>query len=299
MTTSRMTGDAVGLVAVDKPEGRTSHDVVRHVRRLLGQRRVGHTGTLDPFASGLLLICLGWATRLAEYVTALPKTYRGVIRFGQRTDTDDPTGTVIERSDDWRKLDGARVRRALEGQIGEIRQRPPAYSAKKVEGRRAYAAARSGRPLELQPRPVTIHRMELRSLTLPEAEIEVECSAGTYVRAIARDLGDELGVGAHLTWLRRLRIGHFHVDESVTVNPETTAEEVLGNLRPPEDAVRHLRHVALEPTAVEALSHGRSVHWSGGEGAGPIAVMVDGRLVAITEYEAGRLQPRKVFEARR
>jgi tRNA pseudouridine55 synthase len=294
-----MASDAVGLLALDKPEDQTSHDMVKRVRRLLGQRRVGHTGTLDPFASGLLLMCLGWATRLAEYVTALPKTYVAVIRLGVRTDTDDRTGEVVERNEGWRALDDVQVSRALARQVGEIQQRPPVYSAKKVDGRRAYAAARRGRPLELDPHPVSVYGITLRSLALPEAEIEVSCSAGTYIRAIARDVGSELGVGGHLTRLRRLRIGDFSVDEARSLTPGTSARDVLARLQPPEEAVRHLPHVAPTAAEIGELLQGRSVPWPGDEVVGPVAVMVGDRLVAIGQQQNDRLWPRKVFEGGR
>jgi tRNA pseudouridine55 synthase len=221
-----MGADAVGLLLVDKPEGPTSHDMAEIVRRVTGVRRVGHTGTLDPFASGLLLLCVGWATRLAEYLTPLPKIYRGVIRLGERTDSDDRTGTVIGRSDDWRKLDAAAIRRVLEAQVGEIEQLPPAFSAKKLSGRRAYSLARAGGEVDLKPQRVTVRSIELRDLSLPDVCVEVACSSGTYIRAIARDVGEALGVGGHLAELRRLRIGEFSVDAAIQLDRDISADEL-------------------------------------------------------------------------
>ncbi|HEU0078306.1 MAG TPA: tRNA pseudouridine(55) synthase TruB, partial [Longimicrobiaceae bacterium] len=187
-----------GVLPVDKPVGPTSHDAVAAVRRALRIRQVGHTGTLDPFASGLLLVCFGPATRLAEYLTPLPKTYRATMRLGEATDTDDRTGEVLARSDAWRELTEAQLRAALERQVGEIEQLPPRFSAKKVGGERMYAAARRGEEVVRTAVPVTIYAIRVIRIALPEVEFEVECGAGTYIRAIARDVGDALGVGGHL-----------------------------------------------------------------------------------------------------
>ena len=180
--------EPTGILPVDKPEGPTSHDVVARARRALRQRRIGHTGTLDPFASGLLLLCLGPATRLAEYLTALPKSYRAVLRLGQTTDTDDATGKVIAESDAWHSVTEAAFRAALAGQTGELDQLPPVYSAKKVDGERAYAAARRGEPVQRTPVRVTVYAAELVRFDPPFAEFTVDCSSGTYIRSIARDV---------------------------------------------------------------------------------------------------------------
>jgi tRNA pseudouridine(55) synthase len=195
-----------GVIPVDKPAGPTSHDVVAMTRRALGTRRVGHTGTLDPFATGLLLVCVGSATRLAEYLTGLPKSYTATLRLGESTDTDDFEGTVVRSNAKWRSTSREDVVRALERQQGEILQVPPRYSAKKVEGKRSYAVAREGGDMALSPVPVTIHAIRVTRFNPPDVEFEVDCSRGTYIRAIARDAGDELGVGAHLVALRRTRI---------------------------------------------------------------------------------------------
>ncbi len=290
-----MRGEAAGLLLADKPEGPTSHDMVALVRRATGARRVGHTGTLDPFASGLLLLCVGWAARLAEFLTPLPKVYRGVIRLGERTDTDDRTGAPISRHDDWRELEACAIRRALAAQVGEIEQLPPAFSAKKLAGRRAYAVARLGGAVDLGPQRVTIRRLELCDLALPDVTVEVECSSGTYIRAIARDVGEALGVGGHLAELRRLRIGGFSVDDAIPLDRETLAETVHARLRPPEEAVTGLQRVDLDSEAGEDLGHGRPISWRGAEIRGPAAAFVDGALVAIVEQRADRLWPSKVL----
>ncbi|MGD2215396.1 MAG: tRNA pseudouridine(55) synthase TruB [Gemmatimonadales bacterium] len=290
-----MGAEAVGLLLVDKPEGPTSHDMAEIVRRATGVRRVGHTGTLDPFASGLLLICVGWATRLAEYLTPLAKVYRGVIRLGESTDSDDRTGTVVGRSDGWREIDAASIRRVLEAQVGEIDQLPPTFSAKKLSGRRAYSLARAGGEIELDPRRVTVRSIELRDLSLPDLCFEVACSSGTYVRAIARDVGEALGVGGHLAELRRLRIGEFSVDDALQLDRDTPADEMLVRLRPPEEAVAGLERLDLDVETAQAFRHGRPTSWSKGRLEGPTAAFVAGSLVAIVEQRESRIWPKKVF----
>ncbi len=287
----------VGLLLVDKPEGPTSHDMVEIARRLIGVRRVGHAGTLDPLASGLMLLCVGWATRLAEYLAVLPKTYRAVIRLGERTDTDDRTGTVTARSEAWRAVDAGQVRRALQRQLGEFEQLPPAHSAKKVAGQRAYVLARAGEAPRLQPQRVTIWRLSLSEMSLPSLTVEAECSSGTYIRSVARDLGEALGVGAHLTGLRRLRVGSFDVADAIALGQYTLRDRVIAQLRPPEAAVAHLRRVDLGAEAREALRHGRPVESGGVDAEGPVAVFVDGELVALAQAREGQLRPKKVFVA--
>ncbi len=287
---------AVGLLLVDKPEGPTSHDVIGQVRRALDVRRVGHTGTLDPFASGLLVLCIGWATRLAEYLVGRPKAYRAVARLGERTDTDDRTGSVIDSSTGWRAVSEDDVRRALGTQVGEIEQTPPAYSAKKVDGRRAYAMARGGESPKLQPQSVTISRLELCEFAAPDATFDIECSSGTYVRAVARDLGTALGVGGHLAALRRTAVGEFSVDRALRVGADTSGPEIESRLLPASAAVQHLPRADLCRADCEAMCHGRAVEWTS-EAAGPVAVFGGQELIAIAENRQGRLWPRKVFGA--
>ena len=209
-----------GLLLVDKPAGMTSHDVVQHVRRAYGERSIGHLGTLDPFATGLLVLLIGRATRLATFIETEPKVYDATIRFGSETDTDDATGTVIRTSTPPRESE---IRSALESLTGAISQIPPAYSAKSVEGIRAYDAARRGKPLELAPVSVTVHSWELRNLTNDSLSATITCSGGTYVRALARDLGRLAGSAAHLEALRRTRVGPFDVRDAATL--ETIADK--------------------------------------------------------------------------
>lgn len=289
-----MSGDPAGLLLVDKPEGPSSHDVVSALRKAVGVRRVGHTGTLDPFASGLLLLCVGWVTRLAEYLTSLPKVYRGVIRLGVSTDTDDCTGSIIETNSDWERLDRDRVQAALDRQLGEIEQVPPAYSAKKVAGRRAYAVARQGGAPQLAARPVMIRRLSIRDFSPPDVSIELECSSGTYVRAVARDLGASLAVGAHLAALRRVRVGLFEVEDAIELSPTSNRDDIIEQLRPPEVAVAHLERADLDRASIGDLLHGRPVVWRGTV-AGPVAAHHAGKLIAVAGVRDGQLWPLKVF----
>ncbi|MEE9246434.1 MAG: tRNA pseudouridine(55) synthase TruB [Gemmatimonadota bacterium] len=287
--------DLTGLLLIDKPEGPTSHDMVKLARKTMRLSRVGHTGTLDPFASGLLVLCLGWATRLAEYITPLPKMYRGVIRLGVGTDTDDCTGTVISENHEWRQLREEVVRAALESMVGEMLQRPPAYSAKKVAGRRAYTIARRGSTPQLHHERVTLYRASVTEVALPDVSFEIECSRGTYIRSVARDLGDKLGVGAHLAKLRRLRVGEFSVDAALLLSSDVDEADALARLIEPEAAVGHLERIDLDTGAFDAFGHGRPLPYEVGGGAGPVAVFVDGRLAAIGEARAGSLWPKKVL----
>ncbi|HEX7050242.1 MAG TPA: tRNA pseudouridine(55) synthase TruB [Longimicrobiales bacterium] len=295
-TVKSMRADRSGVLRVDKPEGPTSHDVVARARRALGIRRIGHTGTLDPFASGLLLLAVGAATRLAEYLTRLPKTYRATARLGVTTDTADRTGAELEVSEAWRELSGERIAEAFRAQTGTIRQRPPAFSAKKVAGERAYTRARRGEEVALEPVPVTIWRLEILAIQPPDVHFEVECSSGTYVRAIARDAGAALGVGAHLTMLRRTRIGPHDVADAVALDRLEDAAAVRRAWLAPADAVAHLPRVAVDAAAATALAHGRTLPAPADAAAGtPIAVVRNHELVAIAERDDGRLRPRKVL----
>jgi tRNA pseudouridine55 synthase len=249
----------VGVLPVDKPAGPTSHDVVDAARRALGERRIGHTGTLDPFASGLLLLCVGPATRLAEYITGLPKSYRATARLGETTATADPEGEVTRTSDAWRALSEAVVRRAFEGHVGVREQRPPAFSAKKVGGERLYEKARRGEQVRAEPVPVCIHRLAVEEVDLPEVTFSLTCSSGTYVRAVARDVGDDLGVGGHLSALRRTAIGPHRVDEALALDDLEDPGRVTDALLSPLAALAHLRRIALDEAALGEVGHGRPV----------------------------------------
>lgn len=286
-----------GVLRVDKPVGPTSHDVVGMARRGLGTRRVGHTGTLDPFASGLLLLCVGPATRLAEYLTALPKSYRATLRLGAVTDTDDHTGAVISASDAWRSLTEAQVRAALEAQVGTLQQIPPLYSAKRVDGERMYDRARRGEAVERHPVEVVVHGIEVERVELPEVEFVVHCGSGTYIRSIARDAGETLGAGAHLTALRRTRVGEHRVDDAVPAGDLADAAAVRRAMLAPADALGAMPRLTLDEEGERHVRHGRAVEApDAADGEGAVALLTpDGALLAIAERHGARLQPRKVF----
>ena len=290
-----MTLPADFVLPVDKPEGPTSHDIVGAVRRSLGLRRVGHTGTLDPFASGLLLVCVGRATRLAEYLSGLDKTYEAVAKLGETTDTLDREGEVLRRRDGWVGLGPERIEEALAGLRGPIEQIPPAFSAKKVRGEAAHRRVRRGESVELGPASVTVHALELMSLELPLVGLRVRCSTGTYVRALARDLGETLGVGAHLVGLRRRAVGAFGVETAIGLDDLDDAEVVSRAAIEPLDALAHLPSFVADDTEAIRLRQGRAVDVVDGALEGLVAVAHGGELLAVGESAGGVLRPRKVF----
>jgi len=283
------------VLPVDKPEGPTSHDVVGAVRRALGRRRVGHTGTLDPFASGLLLVCVGRATRLAEYLSGLDKVYEAVVRLGEATDTLDRDGQVIEVRDGWKDMDPGRIETALGRLRGRQEQVPPVYSAKKVAGEPAHRRVRRGENVELAPSTVTVHVLELTSLELPVIGLRVACSSGTYVRALARDIGDLLGVGAHLLGLRRTAIGGFGVAGALGVPDLENEEAVARAAVEPLRALRHLPTFAVDAAEAALLTHGQPIRLDDDLPGGLVAVAHEGSLLAVGQSSSGLLRPRKVF----
>lgn len=290
------TGDFV--LPVDKPVGPTSHDVVARARRALGTRRVGHTGTLDPFASGLMLLCIGHATRIAEYLTGIEKEYVATARLGVETDTLDRDGEVIRVVEELGHLDAAVLVRALNAQQGDLDQIPPQYSAKKVDGEAMHRRARRGERVDLPPVRVRVHEIELLDYQSPHVRFRVSCSSGTYIRAIARDLGAELGVGAHLTELRRTRVGSAVVDEALELASLDDPERVEIARIEPADAL-HFRRLPLDGEAARRLRHGQRIRVAGIDEASSAAERVaacwDDDLVAIADLDGGVLRPRKVF----
>lgn len=290
-----MTPGASFVLPVDKPEGPTSHDVVDAARRALGVRRIGHTGTLDPFASGLLLLCVGQATRLAEYLSGLDKTYVAVARLGVATDSHDRDGEVVEVREGWAELTRDDVDRVLPAFVGEIDQVPPQHSAKKVDGVRMHRRARGGERVALPPSRVTVHELDLVELRPPEVHLRVRCSSGTYVRALARDLGEALGVGAHLTALRRVSIGAVRVDAAIGVDALGDAEAVAAARIEPLRALAHLPTVHVGGDAAARLAHGQTLPVDAAAVAGTVAVEAGGALVAVAELRGGVLRPRKVL----
>jgi tRNA pseudouridine55 synthase len=284
-----------GVLRVDKPAGPTSHDAVDRARRSLGTRRIGHTGTLDPFASGLLMLCVGSATRIAEYLSDLDKEYSATVRLGVTTDTDDLTGAPLAEADAGAVTRG-QVERALEAQRGTVLQVPPRYSAKKRGGERAYAVARQGRELELDPVPVTIHRLELTAFRPPELDLVVRCSSGTYIRAIARDLGAALGVGAHLSALRRTAIGAHTAGGALSFAGLADPAHAAAALQPTLTALAHLPRHDVDDADAADIRHGRAVRVDGADDAAVIAIAAGGRLLGIGELQRGLLKPRKVLQ---
>ena len=270
-----------GLLLIDKPPGITSHDVVDEIRRALGVRKVGHAGTLDPMATGLMLVCVGRATRLLRYVTGLDKIYEGSALLGIETDTLDAEGTVVAESEV--DVDGVRLAAAMSKFTGQIQQIPPAHSAVKVGGRKLYEAARRGESLDAPARTVRIDSYELTTSELPRFDFRVRCSSGTYIRTLIADTGTELGCGAHLSALRRVQVGGFHVADA-------TAPSDPGSPYPLERVVAHLPHRSLDPAEAEAVSHGRRLEPAGIEG--PYAVERDGVLMAVyrDQGEAARAE---------
>ena len=260
---------ADGLLLVDKPAGMTSHDVVDRVRRALAIRRIGHAGTLDPFATGLLILLVNRATRLLPFLDGEPKLYRATIRFGASTSTDDSEGEVLEEAPP--PQDPA-VDRAIASLTGNLLQRPPAFSAKRVAGTRAYTAARRGQPLELEPVGVVVHAWRVLARRGADLVAEIECSAGTYIRALARDLGAATGGAAHLAELRRLRSGRFDIADAVTIEE---IERGASTLLPTKAAVRQLPYQDLDDLDAKRIVHGRDV-----------AARVDGEVIALRHQDA-------------
>lgn len=289
--------EAAFVLPVDKPEGPTSHDVVAEARRGLGTRRVGHTGTLDPFASGLLLLCVGRATRLAEYLSGFDKSYEATARLGQRTDTLDLQGEVLEESNGWDRLDAAGIAAALAAFQGELDQIPPQFSAKKVEGVAMHRRARRGERVELAACRVKVHSIELVSVDLPHVSFRMNCSSGTYVRSIARDLGDELGVGAHLTALRRTSVGSFSVSEAIAIDALSDPEAVRRHAIDPLAALGHLPAIEVDAQAARRLVLGQTLVHEDREASGTVRVAYAGALLAVGEVTEGVLRPKKVFAA--
>ena len=217
-----------GLLLVDKPAGITSHDVVQRARQIYGERSIGHLGTLDPFATGLLVLLFGRATRLASFLDTEPKVYEAAITFGSETDTDDSTGAVTRTANPPRQAD---VLKCIPGLTGPISQVPPDYSAKSVGGVRAYDRARRGEALELAPVTVTVHEWDIRHLDDKSLKVVITCSGGTYIRALARDLGRATSSAAHLSALRRTRIGSFDLRDAHSLETLSSERAPLRSLR--------------------------------------------------------------------
>jgi tRNA pseudouridine55 synthase len=274
-----------GLILVDKPAGLTSHDVVDVVRKRLRTRKVGHAGTLDPMATGLLIVGVGRATRLLRFLSDLPKTYEGSARLGQETDTLDADGTIVRTSE------VAITRHALEAAVaafvGESMQRPPAYSAVKVGGTKLYEAARRGATIEAAPRPILVAAFDVAAFDGRDFDFRMTCSSGTYVRVLVADVGGMLVCGAHLTRLVRTAIGPFGVRDAV--RPDDVREPL-----PIERAVAHLPRIELDPDEARVASHGSVLAPAGMDG--PYAVFgPDGRLIGVYRDDGAKARPEVIL----
>ncbi len=311
-----------GLVIVDKPAGLTSHDVVARIRRLAGTRRVGHAGTLDPMATGVLVVGVEKATRLLGYLTLTEKEYAATIRLGQSSSTDDAEGEITAAASSAAELTEDQLTRAVAALTGEIQQVPPAVSAIKVAGQRAYRLTRAGAAPELKPRPVTVYEFAVTALRrtkrdgegdgLLDLDATIRCSSGTYIRALARDLGAALGTGGHLTRLRRARVGGYGLEQARTLDQLAERFEVLPLAQAASaafpgrnltaDEARRLAHGGRLALAVDAAGGdvaGGGVAAGAGGVTDPRAPMAayapDGTLVALVTEESGQARPLVVF----
>lgn len=288
-----------GVLVVDKPVGLTSHDVVQIIRRGTGIRRAGHTGTLDPRASGVLVILVGPAVRLSEYVSASDKRYQATIRLGASTDTYDAEGTVLSTRPVGDVTEDS-FNEILQTFIGEIIQVPPPYSAVKIKGKKAYELAREGEEVTLEPRTINVYSLEILEWSPPEVVIDVYCSSGTYVRSLANDLGKALGTGAHLVGLRRTKSGRFTLRDAVQLRrlqDTFNAGEWYRFLIPAAEALADWPMVELDADQVELIRHGHRIPVEPGQKGWARGVSEQGDLVALLEVdeESNEWQPRKVF----
>ena len=284
-----------GFLILDKPLGMTSRAAVDRAARWFPRgTRLGHTGTLDPLATGVLVVAVGLGTRLTDYVQRMTKTYRAGIRLGARSDTDDAEGT-ISTSDGATRLDGTYVERTLQEFVGTVVQVPPAFSAAKVGGRRAYVLARRGAEVELAPRQVRIDAIEVRSFAYPDLDVEIRCGKGTYIRSLARDLGQRLGGGAYLQSLRRTRIGPFA--ESAALSMETERAVAERSLLELSWALTDLPRVEVTLADAQRLVHGQALPWTGAPASGEVAVFdANQQLVGVGRIDdKRRLRPCKMF----
>jgi tRNA pseudouridine55 synthase len=284
-----------GILLIDKAAGVTSFEVVRRARRALGIRKIGHLGTLDPLATGLLPLCLLEATKLVPYLMPEPKTYRARVRLGVTTDTQDAAGAVVARCEAMPSP--AEIYRVAARFVGQVTQVPPQYSALHCQGERAYRRARRGEAVELAPRPVTIYELTVDEVAMPEFTMTVKCSQGTYIRTLAQDLGDALGCGAHLTGLRRLAVGALHVEAALALAAldELGQAELADRIIPLCHCLPGLRPLAVGPAEARRLRQGQLLlcpadDFHDGE---QVRVLADAELVAVAQVRS--LAPQAVL----
>lgn len=287
-----------GVLVVDKPIGLTSHDVVQVIRKGTNIRRAGHTGTLDPRASGVLVVLVGPAVRLSEYVSASDKRYQAIIRLGASTDTYDADGRITSTAPV--NVTEEQFTEALKTFVGEIEQVPPPYSAIKVKGRHAYDMARDGEEVDLAPRKIQVYNLELLEWDAPEAVVDVYCSSGTYVRSLAHDLGEKLGCGAHLVGLRRTKSGRFTLRDATPLRKLREAFEA-GNwyqyLIPAAEALSDWPAIELTSEQVDSIRHGHRIPAASDDSKMARGISEQGELVALMENDptTHEWQPKKVF----
>ncbi len=293
-----------GVLAINKPSGMTSHDVVQAVRRTLREKRVGHTGTLDPLATGLLVLCIGKATRIARYLEAGEKEYTAVMRLGVITDTLDSEGRILETRA-YTPPDREAITGIMGRFTGSILQEPPVFSAIKVSGVPSYKLARQGKASPLAPRQVTISSIDLIEYDDPFVRLSVRCSKGVYIRTLCADIGDALGMGAHLTGLVRTRSGRFRLDNAVTLeslSEAVEAGEVETLIVSIDEALAEFPVALLDQAGAEKIVHGNGVPWLENQTGGQDALIrvhgPSGRLLAVARAAAGILKPEMVFAER-
>jgi tRNA pseudouridine55 synthase len=289
-----------GALVIDKPVGMTSHDVVKVVRHGTGIRRAGHTGTLDPRASGVLVVLIGPAVRLSEFLSASDKRYQAILRFGISTDTYDTEGNQVGETKSVDHLTEEDFQKILQEYEGKIAQVPPAHSAIKVNGQKAYDLVRRGEEVELEPRMIDVYNLELLEWAPPEAVIDVYASSGTYVRSLANDLGDDLGVGAHLTGLRRTKNGQFTLRDAVRLQDLKESFDVgdwYKHLIPAAETLADWHTVELSPEDMDKIKHGHRIPAESGSSGWARGLSEQGDLIALLEVVEGEdsWQPRKVF----
>ncbi len=288
-----------GLLVLNKPAGKSSHSAVYAVRRMTGEKRIGHAGTLDPLATGVLVLCLGQAARVSEYLVDHDKTYRATVRLGVETDTYDATGETIA----FHPVDVSpeQITSALRSFLGKSLQRPPAHSAVQRDGVRAYKLARRGIVVEMEPREIEIMAITLRSIQDDEVEFDVHCSKGTYIRSLAHDLGQKLGTGAHLHALTRLASGPFTLEQSVTleeVERLVAANELERYLIPMDRALTRFPELRLDAARAWGVRNGQYIPAPSDLTANIVrAYDESGRLIGLLEREGSRFKPKKIFDA--
>lgn len=284
-----------GILNIDKAQGLTSHDVVARLRRICGIRRIGHAGTLDPLATGVLLVCVGSATRLSEYLMGQPKSYETSVRLGQTTTTYDTEGEITAERP-FSHLTHAAIEAALAEFRGPLAQIPPIYSAIKVNGQPMYKLARQGKTVERQPRAVTIYALELLAWNPPDLRLRVACSSGTYIRSLGYDLGERLGCGGHLTALRRTAVGDFQIAQAVSLEA-LTPDNWQAHILPADQAVAHLPRLDVSAGESEALLQGKKIVRQPDDSEAELVRVYQpsGGFLGLVERQTDAWQPKKIF----